>query len=223
MNGRCLNRAEAGLDWCDATPQVTLDFLGELSSVAEQMVETDPSGMAPGSAFSCVDSEAGLRKFLQTYHSQVLVSRELPIICHAYKHASRNELRELLFLDEALAREPGFEPFANASRNVGAAQLRRLRPLRDQRVVQRYIDAVESGEARGWHTIVYGLILALYALPLRQGLLNYGRETMRGFIASANSSVKLLEEQCQQLHHEICLHLPPAIESILAEYALVAV
>ena len=43
------------------------------------------------------------------------------------------------------------------------------RPLRDQRLVQRYLTAVEQGEAQGWHTLVYGLTLAVYSLPLRQG------------------------------------------------------
>ena len=57
--------------------------------------------------------------------------------------------------------------------------------MRDQRVVQRYLQAVEGGQANGWHTLVYGLTLAVYSLPLRQGLLGYAHQTTRGFIYSA--------------------------------------
>lgn len=69
-------------------------------------------------------------------------------------------------------------PFASPSRQIGRRQLARLRPLRDERIVRRYLAAVESGRADGWHTVVYGLTLALYSLPLRQGLLHYAQETL---------------------------------------------
>jgi urease accessory protein UreF len=213
------------LDRTDSAAQVTLDCLEGIYCLPERV------GVAAD--FSCRTNEAcsffqsvgdmeALRRFLETYHSQMLISHELPIICNAYRHASRNEIRELIFLDLELTREPSFQPFAKASRVVGSTQLRRLRPLRDQRLVQRYLHAVENGEASGWHTVVYGLVLALYSLPLRQGLLNYGHEAMRGFIASANSSLKLIEEQCQQLHHEICLRLPKAVESVLTKHPVTA-
>ena len=99
----------------------------------------------------------------------------------------------------SLAGEPILSDFAAASRRVGQSQLRKLRPLRDQRVVQRYLHAVESGQAHGWHTLVYGLTLAVYSLPLRQGLLGYAHQTTRGFIYSAARMLRLSEHQCRAL------------------------
>ena len=58
---------------------------------------------------------------------------------------------------------------------------RSYEPLRDERVVQRYLAAVESGEAHGWHTLVYGLTLVVYSLPLRQGLLGYAHQNHARF------------------------------------------
>ncbi len=58
---------------------------------------------------------------------------------------------------------------------------------------KRYLAAVESGEAHGWHTLVYGLTLAVYSLPLRQGLLGYAQQTTRGFIQAAARSLELSE------------------------------
>lgn len=90
----------------------------------------------------------------------------------------RGELRELIAQDQRLNEQIGLTPFAAPSRRTGRLQLARLSPLRDDRIVQRYLAAVKSGKAHGWHTIVYGLTLALYSLPLRQGLLHYAQETL---------------------------------------------
>ena len=92
--------------------------------------------------------------------------------------------------------------------------------MRDQRVVQRYLQAVESDQADGWHTLVYGLTLAVYSLPLRQGLLGYAHQTTRGFIYSASRMLRLSEHQCRDLFDTLCATLPDAVEALLAQEAL---
>ena len=94
--------------------------------------------------------------------------------------------------------------FASASQRVGRAQLQKLRPLRDERMVQRYLAAVEGGQAHGWHTLVYGMTLVLYSLPLRQGLLGYAQQTTRGFIHAAARGLQLKESACRTLFDEVC-------------------
>ena len=116
--------------------------------------------------------------FLQNYLTHLLLPVELPAIAEACGHAMRRELRELVAQDHRLTTQMGVTPFASPSRRIGRFQLARLRPLRDERIVRRYLAAVESGRAEGWHTVVYGLTLALYSLPLRQGLLHYAQETL---------------------------------------------
>lgn len=97
--------------------------------------------------------------------------------------------------------------------------MQKLRPLRDQRLLQRYLQAVEEGHAHGWHTLVYGVTLAIYSLPLRQGLLGYAHQTTRSFIYSAARSLELSEHQCRALFDELCVGLPSAIEELLREPA----
>jgi hypothetical protein len=133
-------------------------------------------------------------QFLAAYQTNVLGSIELPAIARARQHASRGEFRELLELDAQLAAEPLLQPFAAGSRRVGQVQLERLRPLRDERLAQRYLSAVEAGRAHGWHTVVYGIILAVYSWPLRQALIHYGRETMCGLAGASRTGVALDEE-----------------------------
>jgi urease accessory protein UreF len=195
------------------------EWLGNWHPLVDQLGSAD--GLVElGSVSSLLDVRpvrdlSSLKKFLRNYQSKILLPLELPAIEAAHGHASRNELRELLALDQELAAERRLHKFAAPSRRVGQAQMQKLRPLRDQRVVQRYLNAIETGAANGWHTLVYGLTLAIYSLPLRQGLLGYSHQIMRSFIYSAARMLALSERQCRDLFDEICSDLPAAIEERL--------
>jgi urease accessory protein UreF len=195
------------------------EWLGDWHPLAEQLGSTD--GLVTLSSVSELWSArpahnlASLRQFLLNYYRRVLVPLELRAIGSAHGHAVRNETRELITLDQHLGGEEILSTFAAASRRVGQYQLRKLRPLRDQRVVQRYLSAVEVGQAHGWHTLVYGVTLAIYSLPLRQGLLGYAHQTTRGFIYSAARSLCLSESQCRRVFDSVSRDLPEQIESLL--------
>ena len=195
------------------------EWLGDWHPLAEQLGSADGL-MSLGAVsallrFRPVRNATSLRAFLENYQRQILFPFELPAIESAHGHASRNETRELVALDRRLGREHALQQFAEASRRVGQYQLQKLRPLRDQRLVQRYLLAVDSGQAQGWHTLVYGVTLAIYSLPLRQGLLGYAHQAMRGFIYSAARSLRLSEHQCRRLFDQVCLDLPPGVEILL--------
>jgi urease accessory protein UreF len=162
-----------------------------------------------------VRSLGALRSFVHAYRADLLVPVELPAIVRARSHAVRNELRELIALDAQLAAEPKVREFAAASFRVGQRQLNRLRPLRDERLVRRYREAVERGDARGWHTLVYGVSLGIYSLPLRQGLLAYAWHTLGGFIACAARPLALTAGQRDDLQAEACAPLPEAVQTVL--------
>lgn len=197
------------------------EWLGSWHPLAEQLGSAD--GLVTlGSASALlrlapVQNLSSLRRFLKQYQAKILLPFELPAIQAAHGHATCNELRELIGLDCQLAHEPLLVIFAAASRRIGQAQLQKLRPLRDQRLVQRYLQAVEQGHAHGWHTLVYGMTLAIYSLPLRQGLLGYAHQTTRSFIYSAARSLQLSEHQCRELFDELTAELPAAIEELLRE------
>src|SRR2546430_2599389 len=201
------------------TQQVADPIRGDVSLLAEQIGSAEGlASLAPCASwqsFEAVTDLASLRRFLHDFRSQVLLPLELPAICRAYQHANRYEIRELLRLDCQMADLPLLQCFATASQRVGKTQLKRLRPLRDQRLVQRYIRAVEAGEAHAWHTLVYGLILSLYSLPLRQGLLSYAQQTTRGLICSVAGRLHLAGCERGQLMDEIGSGFPAAIESAL--------
>jgi urease accessory protein UreF len=167
-----------------------------------------------------IASTTDLRAFLEGYHARLLQPLELPAIQRAYHHASRNEARELIALDQQLAAEPLLKHFAAPSRLIGRGQLERLRPLQDLRFAQRYLAAVERGEASGWHTLVYGLTLAVYSLPLRQGLLAYATQTTRGFIHAASRSFPITDAAADDLLAEISAHFPAAVEPLLASHTI---
>src|SRR6059036_439186 len=197
------------------------EWLGDWHPLAEQLGSADGL-ITLGSASALlrlgpVHNIATLRQFLRNYQARILLPLELPAIESAHGHATHNRTRELVALDGQLAKETLLQQFAAASQRVGQYQLQKLRPLRDQRIVQRYLQAVESAEAHGWHTLVYGVTLAIYSLPLRQGLLGYAHQTTRGFIYSASRSLRLSERKCRELFEELCADLPQAVELLLRE------
>ena len=124
---------------------------------------------------------------------------------------------ELIAFDQQLAAETALKPFANASRRVGQAQLKRLRPLRDHRLLQRYLRAVDDGLANGWHTLVYGLTLSVYSLPVLQGLNSYEKQTLLGFMHAVSRTLKLSENDCRTLLEQLSPSLPNPTEPILGD------
>lgn len=158
---------------------------------------------------------AGLKLFLENYRAQLLVPLELPLICQAFAHASRNEFSELIALDQQQTHEPRQEMFFSASKRIGKLQLKRLRPLRDQRGLQRYLRAVDSGQAHAWHTIIYGVTLASFSMPLRQGLLNYSARVLSGFVQSSGGFERFPRLDCDALIEENLATIPPEIDRAL--------
>src|SRR5512136_968221 len=197
------------------------EWLGDWHPLAQQLGSAD--GLVSLGSVSAslrlvpVHDISSLRHFLRNYQSRILLPVELPAIHGAHGHAARHEVRELVALDQSLASQPILSELASASRRVGQSQLRKLRPLRDERVLQRYLHAVETGEAHGWHTLVYGLTLAVYSLPLRQGLLGYAHQTTRSFIYSGARMLRLSERQCRAVFDALCAPLPAAVENLLAQ------
>jgi len=197
------------------------DWLGNWHPLADQLGSA--KGLAALGDISAslqvplVHDLPSLRRFLASYQKQILVPIELPAIQRAFDHACHHQVRELTEFDRQLAGEAVLKPFAEASKRIGQTELMKLRPLRDERIVRRYLEAVERNEANAWHTLVYGLTLALYSLPLRQGLLGYGYQTTRGFIYSAAKSLQLSENNCRNLLDQLCGELPAAVEGLIGQ------
>ena len=147
---------------------------------------------------------------------QPLLPVELPAILAAHGHACRGELRELIALDRALASDARLREFRAASAAVGRRQLSKLRPLRDQRLVQRYLRSVENAEAHGWHTLVFGVFLSQYSLPLRQGLMLYAHRTLGGFLDSAGATLRLPVAVCDEVFTDAAAPVAGAVNGLLA-------
>lgn len=156
-----------------------------------------------------------LSQFIRCYNERVLLPVELPAILRAFNHTARFELRELIAFDLGLAQSPELQPFAEASCRVGRAHLESLRPLHDDRFVRRYLCAAEEGRANAWHTLVYGLTLSVYSLPLRQGLASYAAQTTRGFIQLGVTGLNCSEADCRALFDDVWGNLHKETGSLL--------
>lgn len=203
------------------TNSETTEQLGEWHPLVQQLGSAEGlialSTASHSLQLTNVNSVQALLCFLEAYQSQILIPLELPAIQRAYRHASRNETRELVAFDQQLEEELALKSFANASRRVGQAQLKRLRPLRDHRLLQRYLRAVDDGLAHGWHTLVYGITLSVYSLPIIQGLNSYEKQTLLGFMHAVSRTLKLSENDCRDLLEQLSPTLPQPMTPILGE------
>jgi urease accessory protein UreF len=219
-NGRAIQMNEAVNSHRIVAP-IDITLLGEVHPLLQQLGScdglTDFGGYDELMAGASVRDCESLSSFLTTYQCEVLVRFELPTVVQAHNLAARNEARELIALDAEVARQAVPPAFASASRRVGQGHLQRLRPLRDQRVVQRYLNAVDNGEARGWHMIVYGITLAIYSLPVRQGLILYARQILEGFVRAAGQPLQLSALNCQQLIESFRGGIPKLVEHVLQQ------
>jgi urease accessory protein UreF len=129
----------------------------------------------------------------------------------------RNEARELIELDRSLKGSFATEALTNASQRVGRNQLRRMRALKTERVVTRYWDAVHAKQATGWHTIVFGMVLAIYSIPLRQGLNHYAQQTICGFLEAGGAGLRLTQGQIDELQTDLLTGTPALIERALSK------
>jgi len=167
-----------------------------------------------------LETVASWRAFLDRYLDAVLVPWEWPLIAESHRLATLGQAREMVAADQAWSRSQSSLPselrlMGEASFRVGQRQLSRLRSLPDQRVVRRYLAAIEAGEARGWHPLVYGLVLATFAIPLRQGLQHYARQTATGFLLGTPLAERLDEGAQSQLLDEVEGSLIPALQRLL--------
>lgn len=193
-------------------PLPLLDRLGSpgLTSLISEIAALQPLS---------VSSLTQLVESLEDYRDHCLVAVEWPAVYAAFHHASQGRVRELISLDHEFQMPPGFASFANASLRTGKLQLERLKPLRDQRLLQNYRKAVLADNAKGWHVVVYGLFLSLYSLPLRQGLLHYAHTILRSLVESAAGHCQFPENQVSEALAKLESSLPADLESLLSRHS----
>jgi urease accessory protein UreF len=172
-------------------------FLGDLAGLTEQ-IGGDGAKVSVGDAIdggpfqlSGVVDLKSLRKFLVEYRNRLMVPIELPTIIQASLMVERGEFRELMDLDQSLSRKPEMKIFSESSRWIGQCHARTMRGMKDHRTVWRYCDAIRTKTAFGWHPVVYGVVLAAFSIPVRQGIVNYCEQVINGFADSAAARLDL--------------------------------
>lgn len=195
-------------------------ILGDVQELSRQL--GSPDLMLQDSALflhtEVIGDVASLGEFLEKFRDEVLARVDLPVICRAHQLASSNQGIELISFDQEYGKTPRLGQFSQPSREAGKRQLRRMHPLRDHKVVQKYLRAHESGSADGWHSIVYGLTMAVYAIPLRQALLNYSEKTISVMAESAMFARQLSVLECRDLVDKILSTLPAIVEKVLKDF-----
>ena len=154
---------------------------------------------------------------LELYRTTLLEPIELPTLTKAQRLASRGRTKELVALDQNfLGNHPEWLPLSAGSTRFGRDTLARLHPLRDERVVQRMLKAVQAGKIPGHHLIVFGLTMAVYSIPARQGLADYAQFALNALITTKAGKLRLTQDDRDTLFSHSQSRLPEAIDRMVA-------
>ena len=85
-----------------------------------------------------------------------------------------------------------------------------------QRMMQRFRKCVISGEARGWNPVVFGIFLSIHSVPVREGLVQFGKQLWSGLVNGAKQDHHLEEGDCSMLLGEYLDRLPGWIEEVVS-------
>ncbi|HAB18008.1 MAG TPA: urease accessory UreF family protein [Verrucomicrobiota bacterium] len=191
------------------------ELLGDVRELAVQLgppPQLGIAGLAP--TWASVDSIPALRQLVERYTTETLSTREWPVILRAWEFTRSGKARELVALDREWGSTTRGATFAEASFRVGRRQLNKLRGLRHERVIARYLAAIETGEAFGWHPIVFGVVLAVYHVPLRSGLMQFATNTLAGLVSAAEREGRLPARDCQEVLDMAMSILPTQLPSL---------
>ena len=156
-------------------------------------------------------------RLLDRYRTGFLEPVELPLIAKAQRLAAQGRAKELIALDQQLGGDhPEWLQLTPASTRIGRDYLKRLRPLQDERTVQRLIDAVRFDRMPGHHLTVFGLTMAVFSIAQRQGLAEYAQFAMEAVVATAAGKLKFNQPEREQLLSRTHTQLPEMIDRMVA-------
>lgn len=168
-------------------------------------------GLAP------VQSIVDLERLLERYRTTLLEPIELPAITRACTLATRGHADELIEQDQAFGGiHPEWLLLMPASTRIGRDYLNRLRPLQDERIVQRLVEAVKYGRTPGQHLTVFGLTMAVFSIARRQGLAEYAQFALQAVVSTAAGKLKISQEERDCLLSKSEAQLPKSISRLVA-------
>ena len=172
---------------------------------------TQALGLAP------LQSTADLEILLERYQTTLLEPIELPAITHSSKLSARGHAGELIALDQDFAGiHPEWLLLMPASTRMGRDYLNRLRPLQDERVVQRFIESVKYNQSPGHHLTVFGLTMSVFSIARRQGLAEYAQFALESVVSTAAGKLKVTQEERATIIARSQSHLPQTLKRMVA-------
>ena len=167
--------------------------------------------------FAPSHSVEDLERLLECYRKTLLEPIELQTIKRACTLTTRGHADELIKQDQAFTgTHPEWLLLMPASTRIGRDYLNRLKPLQDERVVQRFIEAVKYDRTPGHHLTVFGLTMAVFSIAQRQGLAEYAQFALQAVVSTAAGKLKINQKERDYLLSKSEAQLPKSIGRLVA-------
>ena len=167
--------------------------------------------------FTPPHSIENLEKLLECYRKTLLEPIELPAIKRACTLTTQGHTDELIKQDQTFAStHPEWLLLMPASTRIGRDYLNRLRPLQDERAIQRFIKAVKQGRCPGHHLTVFGLTMNIFSIAQRRGLAEYAQFALQAVVSTAAGKLKINHQERVYLLSKSEKQLPKSIDRLVA-------
>ena len=114
-------------------------------------------------------SQKDILPLLEDYLHNKVASCDLVAYAHAYRAAQQANGERLLTVDQFLTASVLPYELRQGSVRSGRALLDTLAPLMDHAIFQQFVQAIKDGRADGNAAVGFGIVSALWDIPLRVG------------------------------------------------------
>jgi urease accessory protein len=148
-------------------------------------------------SFGRVRDAQSMRTYIDDHIWPALIHFELPVVRLAQEAAHRDDLEELIALDEILDAAKSARELREASRVIGRRRLHALLEVTPSPLLTRLATLVDEEKTSGHHTVVFGAGLA--SLPPDALLTAWAFQSVNGVCLAAPKLLRIGQEAVQRV------------------------
>jgi urease accessory protein len=151
-----------------------------------------------------------MRSYIEGHIWPALIHFELPVVRLAQEAARRDDLEELVALDEILDAAKSARELREASRVIGRRRLHAFLDVAPSSLLVRLASLVDEEKTSGHHAVIFGAGLASF--PLNALLVAWAFQSINGVCLAAPKLLRIGQEAVQRVLSSVLSGIQEKIE-----------
>lgn len=162
------------------------------------------------------------REFITMQLSQNIHYTDAAFVSLAYDAAKKNDMEELIRMDEECTAVKLPREMRQASQKLGLRLLKTFAPICNDAFANRYRIAIESGEAVGHYSIVFGLYAFAMEIAKKDALTGFFYNAAVGMVTNSVKLIPLGQQDGQEILFSLHSVIDELVEkSLIPDPALI--